>query len=256
MSINAEIESPQQAAIRAAIRAARERREAEIRARIRSLSDEDRRPAVAAEIARDLKAAAKARAIAEAAAGASRKAALARAGELEARVGSALQAQLDARWALAAAAETTRLARARGETVDEVAGRTRVSSRGGLQLAFERGQLAGGAVKPELLLAAGERYRDAFERASGLTTPARPIGVTPRTGKPSAGPQDAVFRAADRLARMRAGLSERQRAVLDRVCGMDMTVGATAQALKAGAPSVRNALRAGLRLAGEAVGAW
>jgi hypothetical protein len=60
-----------------------------------------------------------------------------------------------------------------------------------------------------------------------------------------------VIEAREALRTMRTGFSRRQREVLDRVCGLDLTVRATAEALKAGFPSTARALREGLILAGE-----
>ena len=126
----------------------------------------------------------------------------------------------------------------------ETVTRTRILSRGGLQLAFERGDLDGGPVKAERLLQTAKAYRWAFETASALTTPARNLAVVgPRSPlKAGAGPQDAVFAAGEMLRVFRRGLTVRQIAALDRVCGLDMTIRAAALALKADARTVRAAL--------------
>src|SRR5580698_6354656 len=113
--------------------------------------------------------------------------------------------------------------------------RVRVASRGGLQLAFERGDLDGGRIKAERLNETGKAYRWAFETASALITPARnlaPIGGRSPL-RASAGPQDAVFAAGEILRIFRADLTARHVAILDRVCGLDSTIRATAQALRA-----------------------
>ena len=47
----------------------------------------------------------------------------------------------------------------------------RIQSRGGLQLAFERGDLDSGQVRAERLLETGKAYRWAYETATALTTP-------------------------------------------------------------------------------------
>jgi hypothetical protein len=178
-------------------------------------------------------------------------------------------------------AETSQLALSRGETVrsenvriavplvdehgarivrrglplyrQETVSRVRILSRGGLQLAFDRGDLDGGPLKAERLLDTGRTYRWAFEAASALTTPARnraPMSARSPM-RASAGPQDAVFAAGELLRTFRAGLSPRQVAVLDRVCGLDLTLSAAAGALKADPRTLRKALVEGLALAAE-----
>ena len=160
-------------------------------------------------------------------------------------------------------AETSALARARGEEVkiesvritspilddhgarivlrglplyrQESVARVRICSRGGLQRAFERGELDGGRIKAERLYETGKAYRWAYEASTGLTTPQRNLASVSAHAplRASAGPQDAVFAAGEVLRDYRRGLSERACAVLDRVCGLDMTIRATALALKA-----------------------
>jgi hypothetical protein len=169
-------------------------------------------------------------------------------------------------------AETAALARARGEEVStesvritspllddhgaqivrrglplyrqETVSRVRVSSRGGLQLAFERGDLDGGLVKAERLYETGKRYRWAYETSTGLTTPERDLASVSAHAplRASAGPQDAVFAAGEILHAYRRPLTDRARAVLDRVCGLDMTLRAAALALKADPRTLRRTL--------------
>jgi len=131
--------------------------------------------------------------------------------------------------------------------------RVRIASRGGLQLAFERGDLDGGRIKAERLHESGQAYRWAFETASALTTPAR--NLAPISGRSplraSAGPQDAVFTAGEILRVFRAGLSARHITVLDNVCGLDATLRATALWLKADVRTVRRVLVEALTLATE-----
>jgi hypothetical protein len=131
--------------------------------------------------------------------------------------------------------------------------RIRIASRGGLQLAFERGDLDGGRLKAERLHETGQAYRWAFETASALTTPARNLGLTSGRSplRASAGPQDAVFAAGEILRIFRVDLSARQIAVLDHVCGLDATLRATALRLKADARTLRKALVEALTLATE-----
>jgi hypothetical protein len=133
-----------------------------------------------------------------------------------------------------------------------VVARVRIASRGGLQLAFERGDLDGGAVGAERLYETGKTYRWAFETSAAMTTPARTLAPIASHAplRASAGPQDAVFAAGERLRTFRARLTPRQLAVLDRVCGLDMTVRATALALRADPRSIRKALVEGLTAAG------
>ena len=99
--------------------------------------------------------------------------------------------------------------------------RVRVVSRGGLQLAFERGDLDGGPMTAERLLETGKAYRWAYETSSALTTPARNLApISSRAPmRASAGTQDAVFAASEMLRGFREGLGERPCAILDRVCG-------------------------------------
>jgi hypothetical protein len=126
----------------------------------------------------------------------------------------------------------------------ETVTRMRILSRGGLQLAFDRGDLDGGPIKAERLLETAKTYRWAYETATSLTTPARNLAVIGARAplKAGAGPQDAVFAAGELLRVFRAGLAVRQVAVLDRVCGLDLTVRAAALALKADPRTVRRAL--------------
>jgi hypothetical protein len=126
----------------------------------------------------------------------------------------------------------------------ETHSRVRIASRGGLQLAFERGDLDGGTMQAERLHETAKVYRWAFETSSALTTPAR--NLAPNAGRSplraSAGPQDAVFAAGEILRIFREGLSARQIAVLDQVCGLDLTVRAVGVALKADFRTVRRLL--------------
>jgi hypothetical protein len=135
----------------------------------------------------------------------------------------------------------------------ETHSRVRIASRGGLQLAFERGDLDGGAIKAEALYETAKAYRWAFETASGLTTPAR--NLAPISGRSplraSAGPQDAVFAAGETLRVCRAGLAERQIAILDRVCGHDETVRAASIALRADLRTIRRSMVEALAVATE-----
>jgi hypothetical protein len=135
----------------------------------------------------------------------------------------------------------------------ETHSRVRIASRGGLQLAFERGDLDGGPIKAERLYETAKSYRWAFETASALTTPSR--NLAPISGRSplraSAGPQDAIFAAGEILRIFRDGLGARQIAVLDQVCGLDLTVRATGLALKADFRTIRRLLVESLSIATE-----
>ncbi len=185
-------------------------------------------------------------------------------------------ARLESQSLAARLAETTRLAKARGEEVrsesvriaspildehgarvvkdglplyrQEAVSRVRVPSRGGLQLAFDRGDLDGGPAKAERLLETGKAYRWAYETCAALTTPARNMApVTARSPlRASAGPQEAVFAAGALLRLFREGASPRQIAALDRVCGLDLTIRAAALMLEADPRTLRRALLEGL----------
>jgi hypothetical protein len=131
--------------------------------------------------------------------------------------------------------------------------RVRVASRGGLQLAFERGDLDGGRLKADRLHETGKAYRWAFETSSALTTPERNLApISSRSPlRASAGPQYAVFAAGEILRVFRADLTARQVVVLDRVCGLEMTIRATSLALRADARSIRRLLVEALTIATE-----
>jgi hypothetical protein len=126
----------------------------------------------------------------------------------------------------------------------ETVTRMRILTRGGLQLAFDRGDLDGGPIKAERLLDTARTYRWAYETASGLTTPERNLAVvSARTPlRAGAGPQDVVFAAGELLRIFRKDLTAREVAVLDRVCGLDLTIRAAALALKADPRTVRRVL--------------
>ena len=135
----------------------------------------------------------------------------------------------------------------------ETVTRVRIASRGGLQLAFDRGDLDIGRMKAERLYDTGKTYRWAYETSTALTTPARnlaPISARARL-RASAGPQEVVFAAGERLRAFRAALTPRQIAILDRVCGLDLTIRAAAQALGSDPRSVRRALVEGLTAASD-----
>ncbi len=145
--------------------------------------------------------------------------------------------------------------------VEERVTRRRVLTRGGLELAYRRGDLdeGKGAKRERLLYATGQAYQQGYERIEGLAGGRRdPDGgsaVSTRRLDLPAG-QEVVADQQGQFAAMRAALSPRQRAVLDRVCGLDMSIGAAAGAMGAGVPSIRRALRGGLGAAAQAAREW
>jgi len=130
----------------------------------------------------------------------------------------------------------------------ETVSRVRILSRGGLQLAFDRGDLDGGPAKGERLFEIGKTYRGAYETSVSLNTPQRDMApVTARAPlRASAGPQEAVFAAGETLRIFREGLGRREVVVLDQVCGLDQSIRATALALRADPRTIRRALLEGL----------
>ena len=135
----------------------------------------------------------------------------------------------------------------------ETVSRIRIVSRGGLQLAYERGDLDGGALKAERLFDTAKAYRWAFETCAARTTARRDLAAVHARAplRASSGPQDAVFAAGELLRVFRTGLTARQRQVLDQVCGLDVTLRQAAIMLKVDPRTVRKALVAGLVSATE-----
>jgi hypothetical protein len=113
-----------------------------------------------------------------------------------------------------------------------------------LQLAFERGDLDGAPLKAERLLDIGRVYGWAFETTTSLKTPTRNLAPIGSRGpmRASAGPQEVVFAAGELLRIFRSGLTVRQVAVMDQVCGLDASIRAAAAALKADPRTIRRAL--------------
>lgn len=202
-------------------------------------------------------------------------------------IDAARNAQIDRRWAEQATAETLTLDKVRGDESEEEdtevpewvrdpesggllkgddglpvlrverATTRRALSRSGLDLAFVRGDLGEGTQTPMRLREIGRRYAAAYEAAAARLTPE--ANEVRGTGVPE--PQLSTLMAWLDLAIMRGErelegvelrrLSPKQRGVLDRVCGLGLTIGASAREMRAGVPSVRRALRAGLETAGE-----
>jgi hypothetical protein len=121
---------------------------------------------------------------------------------------------------------------------------TRARKLTGIEHAFHAGYLEGGhgSNSQDALREVGLIYAESYEVAVGGTSSSGEGG----TGYGAKGPQLRVIEAGDRLKIMRAGLTKRQRDVLDLVCGQDMRVREAATALKAGFPATERALRGGL----------
>jgi hypothetical protein len=151
------------------------------------------------------------------------------------RVGEALK-----RWQEQAAAETARLARARGEDVEVQGDRVRIMSRGGLRQAYEDGHLGSDS---ETLHAKARELRDDYELAVGMATPIRGEGAT---GFRKAAPQQKRIEASYRLARYREALTSRQWEIVELVCCHDMRLRTAAELLCRGIPGAKNSLRGGL----------
>lgn len=134
--------------------------------------------------------------------------------------------------------------------------RRRVMTRGGLKLAYERGDLdEGRGAKHEMRLRdTGLRYQACYERLPGFGSSPEPNDGG-RSSRDPARPfgQETATDARQDLAIMRDPLSDREREVLDLICGRDFTLGAAAADLKAGIPTTRRALRSGLSAAARAL---
>lgn len=202
---------------------------------------------------------------------------------LRRNIDAARQAQVDRRWAEYANGETETLAKLRREEVAEEstevpewlrdpdtgglvkgddglpvlkierASTRRVLTRSGLDLAFVRGDLGEGVQTPIRLREVGRSYALAYQAASAQLTPE--AHEVRGSGIPE--PQLATLSHWHTLTLMRGDrpglrrMTPKQRATLDRVCGMGLTVTAAARDMRAGVPSVRRALRAGLEVADE-----
>lgn len=169
--------------------------------------------------------------------------------ETRARIIAAIEerpkAEAERAWLKQSAAETMALAQARGEDVRADKGRVRIVSRGGLKQAYEDGHLnqAGGKITSTDLYEAGQRYRTAYEATEGMTT-----GQREGSGFSGRAPQVRIVEAGLALQAMRALITDRQRAVLDLVCGKDIRLRTAATELRRGFPSAKNSLRGGLLL--------
>jgi hypothetical protein len=168
--------------------------------------------------------------------------------------------------------ETAALSRLRFEPLDAelVGGRVRARRKTALQKAFEAGYLDDGPVRAESLMRVGEAYRESFEIYVGQRGPDR----TGEGGGGGFGPKALLtpVLAKMRLDEMRGEereregqrrrvalgekLSRRERQACDMVCGLDISVNAAAERLKADRRSLGAALRRGLTNAGANMGWW
>lgn len=123
---------------------------------------------------------------------------------------------------------------------------TRARKLTGIEHAAAEGYLEGGhgSNSADALKEIGRVYAEAYEVAVGGTS----SSGEGAGGHGAKGPQLRIIEAGDRLGIMRAGLTRRQRDVLDLVCGQDMRAREAATHLKAGFPATERALRGGLEV--------
>lgn len=153
-----------------------------------------------------------------------------------------------AAWIEGAIAETLELAALRGEVLEPApkgGAKGWTVRRGcGLEQARDNGYLEGahGRDRSDDLFDVGLRYGAAYELIHGRASNRGEGGG----GFGPKGPQIRQAEAGQELAAMRQGLSDKQRRVLDAVCGEGLGLHVAGQALRIGAPALRNALRGGL----------
>lgn len=141
----------------------------------------------------------------------------------------------------------------RGEPIVQIDRVTRAvnqSKAHGLAQAFDKGWLNGGPGSPPapVLLEIGLRYAAAFEALDPLRSG---FGQEGGGGFSPKAPQVRVVEAGETLAILRRGLSDRERAILDVVCGKGDQL-RTITKTRNGFPAAQRRLRNGLRLAMEA----
>ena len=117
----------------------------------------------------------------------------------------------------------------------------------GLDLAFENGQLDGAEINASNLRKTGELYRSCYEAANSLLTPA----ANEVRGSGGGGVLEHTVECGLTLARLRARQKPKAIPFLDYVCGRDITVNATAIALRVDPRTVAKHLRSGLVIAHE-----
>lgn len=137
-----------------------------------------------------------------------------------------------------------------GLPVLKITRQTRAQKLSGIAHAYANGNLdgeRGGARQADMLLETGRAYGEAYEIDAGLTSNSGGGGG----GFGPKGPQIRQVEAGETLGIMRRSLSQRQRTVLDLVCGQGLRAREAADLMKAGFPATARALRGGLRAAGE-----
>ena len=120
----------------------------------------------------------------------------------------------------------------------------------GLEHALWSGYLGDGP-DAERRAATGRHYGECFEIVMGMTSSRGEGGG----GFGPKGPQPRIIEAGQDYADFCAGLTERQRAVLDHVCGKSMRVSQAAAAMRSDARTVRRLLVSGLDDAGRSLAA-
>lgn len=118
----------------------------------------------------------------------------------------------------------------------------------GVQHAYAHAYL-GDHPEAERRLDTGEHYGQCYEIIKGMTSTAGEGG----SGYGPKGPQPRVIEAGQDYADYIAGITVRQRAALDLVCGKSMRVSQAAAAMRADARTVRRLLVSGLDDAGRSL---
>lgn len=123
----------------------------------------------------------------------------------------------------------------------------------GIEHAIASGYLQGarGPGQVERLRATADQYGEAYEIDEGQRSGKAGFGEGGGGGFGPKGVQLKAVEAGETLAIMRAGMSPRERRVLDLVCGEQMRAREAATVMGAGFPATVRALRGGLKLAGE-----
>lgn len=120
----------------------------------------------------------------------------------------------------------------------------------GLEHALWSGYLGDGP-DAERRAATGRHYGECFEIVMGMTSSSGEGGG----GFGPKGPQPRIIEAGQDYSDYCKGISARQRAALDLVCGKSMRVGQAAAAMRADARTVRRLLTTGLDNAGRSLAA-
>jgi len=118
----------------------------------------------------------------------------------------------------------------------------------GIQHAYHSGDL-GDEPHAERRYETGRHFGECFEIVMGMTSSSGEGGG----GFGPKGPQPRIIEAGQDYADFIAGITARQRAALDLVCGKSMRVGQAAAAMRADARTVRRLLVSGLDDAGRSL---